>query len=131
MREIEEYLDQLESILPKSAGAYSKSIVVRAAGERFFERIAEASVDLGFLVVKHFQYSPPEEDVGVFTVLSDAGVIPADLAKSLKEIKRMRNLLAHQYSIIDDKMVYASLVIELPRDIRTFVKHVAKALKKR
>ena len=52
IKEIEEYLEELKSILPIDFKEYSKDYKTKAACERYFEKIIEAVVDLSFLIIK-------------------------------------------------------------------------------
>ena len=51
-------------------------------------------------------------------------IIPLELAKRLKEAKGMRNILAHQYGVVDDKMVFHSVTEELSRDVSRFIEEI-------
>jgi uncharacterized protein YutE (UPF0331/DUF86 family) len=102
---IEEYLKSLIEILPESLEEYKRSILIKNATERYFEKIVEAVTDLSHLVVK-------------------------ELMKKLIEAKDMRNVLAHQYKTIEDEKVFESSKEELPKDIQEFISDINKALAK-
>ena len=51
------------------------------------------------------------------------------LAKRLRSAKGMRNILAHEYSDVDDEIVFNSLKCELEEDAINFIKMVRKSLK--
>ena len=55
----------------------------------------------------------------IFTVLADRGVVPRDLALRLAAASGFRNLVAHQYGVLDWSRVYAIAASELG-DLETF-----------
>ncbi len=120
INEIKTYLSELEDILPESLDIY-KETKNRAACERFFEKITEAVVDLAFLVIKERKLKIPNEDKEAFEILANSKIISKALANKLKEAKGMRNLIAHEYGKVDDKIVFASITKELKRDVEEFI----------
>lgn len=127
---IEEYLKSLIEILPESLEEYKRSILIKNATERYFEKIVEAVKDLSHLVVKELKLEPPETETYSFSTLSKEGIISKELMKKLIEAKDMRNVLAHQYKTIEDEKVFESSKEELPKDIQEFISDINKALAK-
>lgn len=123
MKEIEDYLSELSEIMPKSFEEYKK-IRNKAACERYFEKIIEAVVDLSFLLIKDKHLKIPEEDKEAFDIISKEGIISNKLAERLKDAKGMRNLIAHEYGTVDDKIVFHSITKELKRDVKEFINNV-------
>ena len=123
--EIELYLAELESILPKSYEAYN-SIEKKAACERYFEKIIEACVDLSFLVVKENKFKIPVDEKGVFDILYENKIITDITREKLKEAKGMGNIIAHEYGEIDDKIVFESITTELLEDVKSFLGELKK-----
>jgi uncharacterized protein YutE (UPF0331/DUF86 family) len=120
--EIEQYVDELESILPTTFSAYQQNLEKKAACERYFEKIVEAVIDLAFLIIKENNFRIPEEEKETFDVLVEEKIISNDLAVKLKDAKGMRNIISHQYGSIDDKVVFVSITDELRKDVREFLK---------
>lgn len=129
IREIEVLCEELASICPKSFGEYNSDIRSKAACERYVERIVESFVDIAFLIIRIKVLSPPDDEKGSFDRLAQEGVITRDLAERLKDAKGMRNILAHQYGTIDDRIVFEAVSDEIPRDARELIITVKKALK--
>ena len=48
------------------------------------------------------------------------------MKEKLKEAKGMRNILAHQYGKVDDKIIFDSITNELKKDVKNFIKAVIK-----
>ncbi|MBI5224611.1 DUF86 domain-containing protein [Candidatus Micrarchaeota archaeon] len=124
--EIETYLKELETIMPKSYSSYEKDLMAKAACERYFEKITESLTDLAYLVIKDAGLSLPEDDKEAFSILEKSGHIDANLSQKLKEAKGMRNLIAHEYGSVDDELVFDAITSEIIRDSRLFLKAIKK-----
>ena len=120
------YLEELQSILPQSLKEYQESLEKKAACERYVEKIMEAATDVAFLTIKQKKLRIPEDDADAFTILQEENIIDDALAKSLKEAKGMKNILAHQYAKVDDTIIFEAITAELPRDIKKFIKRLPK-----
>ncbi|MBU2052877.1 MAG: DUF86 domain-containing protein [Nanoarchaeota archaeon] len=122
--EIETYLEQLESILPSDLEEYKTNFKIKLMGERSFEKIVEAVEDIAFMMVKERNLKQPEYEKQVFDILANSGIISIQLSKKLKDAKGMRNIISHQYSEINDELVFNSLIEELIPDVQEFIKQI-------
>lgn len=130
IREIEKYLAELSSFAPEEFEEYQGNVEKKAACERYFEKIMEAVVDLAFLVLKMESFPIPEEDKEAFDRLVQEHIISSAIAAKLKDAKGMRNILAHEYGIVDDSIVFEAITEELISDVRNFLEMIEKHLKK-
>lgn len=121
IREIGEFLDELESIIPASLEEYKSSIEKKAACERYVEKIVEAVTDLAFLVIKEKRFRIPEDDADAFNILMENKIIDDALATKMKNAKGMKNIISHQYGKIDDEIVFEAISEELNKDAEIFV----------
>ncbi|AJF62901.1 MAG: hypothetical protein QT11_C0001G0765 [archaeon GW2011_AR20] len=126
IQDITIYLKQLSKIKSKTFNEYEKDFKTKAACERYFEKIAEATFDLAILVIKEKNLQIPEQDYEAFNILENEKIINIDLANKLRNMKGMRNIIAHQYGDVDDKIMYATISKGLSRDVKTFLKLVNK-----
>jgi len=122
IKEISMYLRQLMIIKPKSFDKYSNDFKSKAACERYFERISESLSDLAVLVIKEKGFPLPDESNDCFEVLGKENIVDSDLTRKMKEMKGMRNIIAHQYGSIDNELVYSAIDKELGKDVKTFIK---------
>jgi len=123
--EIEEFLEELENSLPKNFEEYKADYKLRAIGERYFEKITKAVIDLSFMIVKLKDLRQPEYEKEVFDILSNEKIISNKLKEKLKNAKGMRNIIAHEYGRIDNELVFHSLVAELIPDVQEFLKVIS------
>ncbi|MDI6737923.1 MAG: DUF86 domain-containing protein [Nanoarchaeota archaeon] len=128
--EIEGYLDELEEFMPDDIDEYLHDAKTKAACERYFEKITEAMVDLAFLIITDKGLKQPEDDKGAFGALAKEKIISKELAERLKNAKGMRNIIAHQYGIVDNEIVFHSITGELVEDAEDYLKSVSKAYRK-
>ncbi len=129
--EIEEFLDFLMERVPSSLEEYKLNLEKKAICERYAEKIIEALVDLTFLAIKHLNIEIPAEvtDTEIFDLLADKKVITKKISEKLREAKGMRNIIAHEYGVIDDEIVYEAVSSELEKDARDFIKAIKLVLK--
>lgn len=126
IKEIEKYLGELIEIIPVNLNDYIDDFEAKAACERYVERIIEAVVDLAFLFIKETKLSIPESDLQAFDILSAEKRISKELAEKLKDAKSMRNIIAHEYGEVDDKIVFHAISEELKKDVEEFIESIKK-----
>ncbi len=126
IKEIEKFIWELESVLPIDFESYKNDFKIRDVCERRFEKIVEAIVDLAFIVIKEKELKIPEDDESSFILLKNANIISEELAKKLILAKGMRNIIAHEYGKIDDKLVFYAVTEELILDVKEFLKNVSE-----
>ncbi len=123
--ETRRFLEELESITPASFEEYAASLEKRAACERYIEKIVEAVTDIAFLIIRQKKLRMPEDDADAFNILAESKLFNHGLCKKMKEAKGMRNILAHQYGKIDDKLIFDSIANELQKDVGEFADKAA------
>ena len=120
------YLDEFTEIRPDTLSQYIKDFKTKAACERYTEKLIEAMIDLAFLSIREKGLVSPENDLQAFDILSKHKIIPPALTEKLKDAKRMRNILAHEYGEVDDEIVFNSIHEELERDVKDFINAIKK-----
>jgi len=129
IEEIEAYLSELQTIAPKNFQVYVHDPKTKAACERYFEKIVEAVVDLVFLIIKDKNLKIPEDDKEAFDILAENNIISKELSTKMRAAKGMRNIIAHEYGKIDNKIVFDSIVKELQKDAREFLDEIKVVFK--
>jgi len=127
--EINEYLRELDEIVPASLDEYKSSNLTRAACERYAEKIIEAVTDLAFLAIKTKKFEIPEYDTDAFNILLENKIIDSSLAEKLKDAKRMKNIISHLYGKVDDEIVFEAITENLKKDVKEFIDSVRKHIK--
>jgi uncharacterized protein YutE (UPF0331/DUF86 family) len=124
IQEINNYLAELKTIIPKNFEEYEGDIKTKAACERYFEIIIEAIEDLSFLIIEDLALKKPETEKEIFRVLLDQKIIDEKLLKRIQNAKGMRNILAHEYGRINDELVFSSIKEEIISDAQEFLNKV-------
>jgi len=124
--DIEKYLEELESVLPLNYEEYTVDWKIRDICERHFEKIVEAVIDLGFLVIKERGLKIPRDDKNVFDILYDNKLISQELSEKFKDAKGMRNVIAHEYGNVNDELVFEAVRDEIIKDVKEFLEVIGK-----
>jgi uncharacterized protein YutE (UPF0331/DUF86 family) len=126
--EIEKYLEELSTIVPKSLEEYKRNIEKKAACERYFEKIIESVIDLCFILARERNFKVPEDEEDVFNIIFKEKIISEELSKRLKDAKGMRNFIIHQYGKIDDELVFEAITQQLEKHVKDFIGSVKRVL---
>lgn len=128
IKEIKIFLSELKEIVPSKLEEYKSNKIVKAACERYIEKIVEGITDISFMIIKQKKFEIPEDDIDAFSILADKKIIKENLYQRLKEAKGMRNIIAHEYGKIDDNIIFYAVKDELEKDAEAFLKEVNKCL---
>ena len=126
--ELDSYLRELESVMPKSYEEYVGSIEKRRACERLLHILIECVIDVCALIVKGLRLGLPAEEGDLFEKLEKEKVISREMKGKLKSIRGFRNILVHRYAEVDDELVFDSL--RSISDFKEFRKEIGAFLRK-
>lgn len=105
------YLKEYEFL---SFDAYVNSFEKRATIERTLELIIQAAIDVNrHLIIKKLKLPFPTTAKDSFIQLEKENILSKDLAKQLAKSAGLRNILAHEYLEIDDRIIYQSIPLAL------------------
>lgn len=99
------YLRELRSIVPPTFAAY-QDIEKRRACERLLQLAIETATDVCGLLVTGLRLGLPAAERDAFEKLQIAGVLSPETTEILKRMRGFRNILVHEYTRIDDRIVY-------------------------
>ncbi len=125
--EMEQYLGELERIIPDSFDGYLASVEIRRAAERLLQITIEAVIDICALLVKELKLGLPSVEDEFLEKLKGKVLEPATV-DNLKKMKSFRNLLVHGYAKIEDEKVFEILEDRLG-DFEDFKTQILKFLK--
>jgi uncharacterized protein YutE (UPF0331/DUF86 family) len=93
--------------------------------ERAFQKAIQGCIDIGARIVSKKSYRKATDYHDIFNILFEKNIISESLRKKLSEMVGFRNVLVHEYRVIDNKEVYRHLQENL--DIfRDFISIVLK-----
>mgnify|MGYP001092493766 CR=1 FL=1 len=87
----------------------------------------EAALGLCYHVSAKHLRKVPEQFAECFRTLSEAGVVPGDLAERLQAMARFRNVLVHLYAKVDTARVHEIIRHDLG-DLQAFASAIARLL---
>ncbi|MEK6893553.1 MAG: DUF86 domain-containing protein [Nanoarchaeota archaeon] len=126
--EIESYLNNLISFKPETLREYETNLQKKWACERACERISEGLVDLAIFLIRIKDINYNEEDEKAFSVLLKNKIIDEMLCEKLRNLKGMRDHIAHRYGEINDPMVFDAINNEIEEDANNFLNIAKTAL---
>lgn len=126
--EIENYLNRLNSFKPATFDEYQSNEEKRWACERACERIAEGLVDLAIFLIRIKEINYNDEDEKAFGVLFKNEIIDEKLCGRLRNLKGMRDHIAHKYGEIDNKLVFTAINDDLEKDADEFLDIAKKVI---
>jgi len=123
-------LDGLRPISRMSVEEYRARFYERKAAERLLQEAIEAALDINAHLIAELGGDIPEDYYGGFLKMSELGLFPPELARSLAPSAGLRNRLVHEYETIEDAKVLGSVgtLLELyPRYIQAVEAYLTNA----
>ncbi|MDO5836561.1 MAG: DUF86 domain-containing protein [Methanobacterium sp.] len=124
--EMDQYLREIDEIMPSSSTEYIHDLVKRRALERLLQITIEAVMDISAILVKEMKLGLPYQEEDFLDKMSGT-VLNPDLVMKLRKMKGFRNVLVHGYSQIDNQRVYEIFTQDLG-DITLFKQAVIEFL---
>lgn len=125
--EIDQYLKEMEEIMPSSSEEYSTDLMRKRALERLIQITIEAVMDVSAILIKEMRLGLPYEEEDFLDKINGT-VLDPDLVVKLREMKSFRNILVHGYSQINDERVYEILTSDM-KDVVEFKERVIEFLR--
>lgn len=126
--EIDQYLKEIEEIIPSSSAEYSTDPMRKRALERLIQITVESVMDVSAILVKEMRLGLPYGEEDFLDKISGTVLNPV-LVEKLREMKGFRNILVHGYSQIDDERVYEILTSDI-EDVIEFKEAVIEFLRR-
>lgn len=112
------YLRELNGIVPRSFADYGR-VEVKRACERLAQVAIEAALDVCAVLVRELRLGVPGEE--------DDLLLSGETVATLRRMKGFRNILVHEYTAVDDRIVY-EVVTERIGDLAQFAAEVRAVL---
>ncbi|MBP9750178.1 MAG: DUF86 domain-containing protein [Candidatus Pacebacteria bacterium] len=126
-----EYEGELQALLARMSDAEILTDTHGSihAAERLVQLIADTMVDINQHIMRNTALPFEDSTFSTFTIISEHGVVPRDLALRLAPITGMRNILVHQYEKID-KELFLRKTREHLGDIPEYARHILAYMEK-
>ncbi|MEW6217173.1 MAG: DUF86 domain-containing protein [Candidatus Bipolaricaulota bacterium] len=106
--QLDRYLAELSVVAPERREAYAETKTKRAC-ERLLQLCVEVVVDICALLVSGLRLGIPSEEDDLIGKLAQHGILSDELARTIRMMKGLRNVLVHEYAQIDDDLVFEAL----------------------
>jgi len=126
LERLEEALRRLESKKNVSLDEFLENWEIHSAILREFQVAIEACIDIGTHIISEMGWKSPETYKDVAEILSKHHVISKDFKDVFKKMISFRNIIVHEYLLLDLKTVYENL--KKLDDFRKFAKFIEKFL---
>ena len=113
LRNLDKYVGYLRQLaaLPKDD---LLADFTKTGSVRYYLQVAIACcLDAANHIIAALSLRPPSDYADTFTVLGEAGLVPATFVPTLQQMARLRNRLVHLYWEVDDEVLYQILTSEL------------------
>ncbi len=119
------YLVILRKILTNSTDVFISNFELQLEGERIFEVITQIILDICTHIVANSDVETPKSYSDCMQALNSLNILTKEKTERNISLIKMRNLIVHQYGIIDYEMLYQSLGT-LERDFTSFKKDILR-----
>jgi|YNPNPStandDraft_1061719.scaffolds.fasta_scaffold96600_2 uncharacterized protein YutE (UPF0331/DUF86 family) len=95
---------------------------------RYYLQVAiECCINIANHIISSEGLRGPRDYKDAFRILEEAKILPGDLARTMRALAGLRNLLVHLYWEVDDSMIHANLQSHLG-DFETYISYIMRAL---
>jgi uncharacterized protein YutE (UPF0331/DUF86 family) len=122
------YLEYLRELKRASLETFSGDFRVRGSAERYLHLAIESVIDISGEIIASLQLPRPERYRDIPRVLAEAEIISKDLSDDIAKMIGFRNLLVHDYAVVNVTLEYRFLNERLP-DLEAYMREIAKWLK--
>jgi len=121
-----EYVHLVRGLQDDCLERFSTDPIYRGALLHYLYLIADSCISLAVLVIKHKSLRPPQTYAEAFDILGANRVIDPEFAYSFAKIAGFRNLLAHDYDVLDAQRICSHLISGLD-EVEQYVLEIQQA----
>lgn len=100
------YLDALRAVRKFGIKRFKGDPFINGAAERYLHLSIECLLDIGNHIIADRHCRKPEAYAEIFDILADEKIISARLHSELDGLAAFRNILVHDYLILDKNKIY-------------------------
>ena len=125
--EMDGYLKDLNKITPRDFAVYQK-VEIKRSSERLIQLSVECVIDICRQLVKGLSLGLPAGENDTYTKLLKEGIITEETASLLQNMQGFRNILVHEYGVVDDELVFEIISTRL-KDFQVFKEEILSYLR--
>ena len=127
LERLKEYVTYLKSYQKKSLTKIKKDYTLQGAICRYFQLSVECVIDIAELLISSLGLRKPDTGFEAVEILGENKIIPLRFSKKFAPIVGFRNILVHDYLMIDLNKVYQHLKEDL-KDLNLLAKLISNFL---
>jgi len=130
LRRLERAVRRLRRLAAMPLEAYLADEDAQTLAERHFQVAVQCLLDVANHIVAEQGLGSPEEAEELFVALVTAGVIPRPLYERIQGLGGFRNVLVHEYLLVDHQIVHGLFarlddLVELARELDVHVQRAS------
>lgn len=129
IRNIEEYLEEVKSIVLLSTKEIALNVEKLRTLERNFQLIVDTMIDINMHFIAELELESPDSLQNTFEIMGRKDIIPYDFSLKIAPVVGLRNKLVHQYEKVDRDFFIEQFKKE-HKDFIEYLKHINKFLEK-
>ncbi|MGQ9626375.1 MAG: type VII toxin-antitoxin system HepT family RNase toxin [Anaerolineae bacterium] len=129
LERLQEDLERLESHRQLTREEFLGNDIIKYATCYLFLRAIQGCLDIGAELIALLGLRKPQNNAEIFLILGEESILPQDFIKRLVNMVGFRNILVHEYWLVDFDKVYDNLQNNL-RDFPLFAQGIIAFLEK-
>jgi uncharacterized protein YutE (UPF0331/DUF86 family) len=130
LRRLERAVRRLRRLAALPEQEYLADEDAQALAERHFQVAVQCLLDVANHIVAEQGLGSPDDAEGLFLALVPAGVISRPLYERIQGLGGFRNILVHEYLLVDHRIVHRLLgrlddLVELARELDEYVERTS------
>ena len=129
LKELKQYVKELERFKGQELSNAPEQLSTLWAIEHGLQLAIQIVIDVGNHILASIGETRIEDYVDVIDLLGNRKIIPPDFARSVRDMAGLRNVLVHEYTVVDLNVVSRVLNHRLG-DFLSFAEHIETYLKR-
>ena len=123
IRHLRQYTGYLQQIAKLNHKEFLQDPLVIGSARYYLQVSIESCINIANHIIAVERLRAPKDYKDTFRILTEAGILPDDFARTMRELTGLRNLLVHLYWEVDDRMLFEGIRSELS-DFEAYARHI-------
>ncbi|WP_136799765.1 MULTISPECIES: type VII toxin-antitoxin system HepT family RNase toxin [Desulfosediminicola] len=120
---VNQYLQNVRNLAPDCQAKFDSDFVYRGALLHYLYLMADSCISLAEMVIRDRALRPPQTYYESFDILAEASILDQNFAKSFSGIAGFRNFLAHDYEVVEAKVICNEILKRLD-EVEEFINQI-------
>lgn len=125
IRDIERHLPIIERIHKQGIKSYCENYEDYLLSQRCLEIVFQSMIDISSHIISSESKETPQSYADLFEILGKQAILPRDFSNKLKPMAGLRNLLVHNYAVLESERLF-EILEETVDDAKAFIQHIQK-----